>query len=217
MIIGSKASADNSSRCHGGSLKSEGPYLEQLTHRLAECPPEFLQTPMAAGQGQVDLTAIACDLIRDLGGKVPTGEWANRFGAKLKSVSPTESNRLRLILLACWILSDQWFRGKPQLGLVIPQVLAEGFDELAPVIKAESFVLSPDRREEFCRLCLALLSYRPAGESESHALDQLSALSSVERSKVVAEARRAHARAEEVRKAMAKKAAEEAAAKATRE
>ncbi len=198
-------------------MKQEGPYLEQLTHRLAECPQDFLAAPVIAGAGQVDVLAVVCDLLHDLSVKIPTGEWSAKFGAAVKSNASGEVNRLKLILLACWLFSDDWFKEHAAATIVLPSILADGFNELAAFIKADSFVSAGERREEFCRHCLALLSFRPAGESEIKALDQLAALSSVERSRVVEEARSAHARAEQIRKAMAAKAAEEAAAKASRE
>lgn len=198
-------------------VKEEGPCLEHLTHRLAETPGEFLAQPVVAGNGQIDVRAVACDLLRDLGIKIPAGEWIKKFGVENSKATPKDVNRLRLVLLACWLLADPWFRDRAPVHSAAPKLLMDGLDELALIIKAESFITSAERREEFCRLCLALMSYRPAGESEERALDQLAALSSTERSKVVEDARKAHLRAEAVRQAMVKKAAEEAAAKASRE
>lgn len=195
----------------------EGPVLEHLTHRLAETPQEFLLPPKAEGSsGSIDVVAVVCDLLRDLKSPIPAGDFINKITGSPPASAP-KLNRMRLILLASWLLADSWFQGKPAVAAALPKVLTEGFDELASLVKADSFVTSPERREEFCRLCLALLSYRPAGESEERALDQLAALSSTERSKVVEEARKAHKRAEQIRQAMMKKAAEEAAAKASRE
>lgn len=204
--------------CQGASVPVivEGPYLEQLTHRLAQTPAEFLAQPVIGGHGEIDVLAVACDLLRNLDIKIPAGEWIKRFSVADKPTARAV-NRLRLILLACWLLTDPWFADKAPVKAAAPKLLMEGLDELAAIIKVESFVTSAERREEFCRLCLALMSYRPAGESEARALDQLAALSSTERSKVVEEARKAHMRAEAVRQAMVKKAAEEAAAKASRE
>ena len=55
------------------------------------------------------------------------------------------------------------------------------------------------------------------GESAAQAKDRLTALDSLERVKVLRDTLEAEARANEVRKMMAKRAAEEAAAKETRE
>jgi len=48
-----------------------GPELEWLTHRLAECPPEFLRPP-GGGKGMLDIEAVVGDLLRDLGLTVVT-------------------------------------------------------------------------------------------------------------------------------------------------
>ena len=90
--------------------------------------------------------------------------------------------------------------------------LATGLDELAEVAQAGQLVADADRREELARLCLKSLGLRPAGESVAQAEDRLSTLDSVERSRVIREARAAEERARKIREEMARKAAEEAAA-----
>ena len=67
------------------------------------------------------------------------------------------------------------------------------------------------------RLCLRDLGLRPEGETEAQAQDRLTTLSTAERSRVLAAARQAEERARAVREAMAKQAAEEAAAQYSRE
>jgi hypothetical protein len=96
-------------------------------------------------------------------------------------------------------------------------LLSQGLETLAAAIRAESVVADPDRREELVLFCLKSLGLRPQGETEAQAADRLTALDSVERSRVVRETREAEARAREVRQMMARRAAEEAAAKASRE
>jgi hypothetical protein len=71
----------------------------------------------------------------------------------------------------------------------------------------------PDRREELVRLCLKGLGLIPQGESAAQAADRLTTLDSVERDRVIRETRQAEARAREIREAMARKRAEEAAAR----
>ncbi len=75
----------------------------------------------------------------------------------------------------------------------------------------------PDRREELSRLCLRALNLRPAGETAAQAQDRLTTLNTVERQHVIAAARAAEERARQIREAMAKQAAEEAADKWSRE
>ena len=52
-------------------MRNEGPRLELLTHRLSECPPEFLLTPRIGEAGQIDVIAIVCDHFRWLGTQPP--------------------------------------------------------------------------------------------------------------------------------------------------
>ena len=70
-----------------------------------------------------------------------------------------------------------------------------------------------DRREELVRLCLSELGIRPAGETVDEATDRLNTLDSVERVNVVRKTRKAEARARKIREEMARKRAEEAAAR----
>ncbi len=190
-------------------MKTKGPLLEQLTHRLAECPAEFLAEPKLGGKGVVHVDAVVSDLLRDLGGTSLNDDEAGRFVLASKS----ERNRLRLVLIAAWLLRHEWFC---QVGCYAESAkgwLGGGFDGLPDLVVADLFVRDPDRREELARLCLTALSLRPAGENEAQAADRLKTLSCVERNRVVQESREQVQRARELREAMKKKAAEEAAAK----
>jgi hypothetical protein len=79
---------------------------------------------------------------------------------------------------------------------------------------AEKFISDPDRREELARLCLKGLGLRPAGETEAQAQDRLGTLNTAERQRVIAAARAAEKRAQEIRDAMAREAARQAEIKA---
>ena len=58
---------------------------------------------------------------------------------------------------------------------------------------------------------------RPAGESVAQAQDRLTALSSIERNRLLAASRAAEERSRAIREALARKAAQESADKYTRE
>jgi hypothetical protein len=198
-------------------MKSEGPQLESLTRRLAECPVDFLGEPRSAkGQGQVDVAAVVFDLLRDLGGRVLSRKEAEEFLLK-NPKSKDERNHLRLVLITSWLLHDIWFRTRGHFDEKAYQLLTEGLKELARLIDPPKFVSDPDRREELSRLCLKGLDLRPAGETLEQAQDRLTTLDSVERVKVVKAAREAEERARLIREEMARKAAEEAAANYGRE
>jgi hypothetical protein len=125
---------------------------------------------------------------------------------------------LRLTLIACWLLADDWFkRNGRALVIEIKRFLMEGVHELAISGAADKFTTDADRREELARVSLAQLSLRPAGETETQAQDRLMTISSSERQRVIKAARAAEERARHIREAMARQAAEEAQAKAMRE
>jgi hypothetical protein len=196
-------------------MKNEGPPLETLLRRLAECPPDFLAEPRLGAAGVVEVAAVVADLVRDLGGASLTAEQAAPF-------RPTGSprahrNRLRAVLVAAWLLHDPWFRERKQFADPAYGFLAKGLGELAGLVPAPQLVLDADRREELARLALQALGLRPAGETAEQAQDRLTTLNSAERQRVIREAQEAERRAQEVRAAMARKAAEEAAAKYMRE
>jgi hypothetical protein len=191
-------------------VEGEGPVLEALLRRLAECPPEFLAEPLLGGSGTVHVGAVVSDLLRDLGGAGLGGDDAKYFGG---ANSKKNRNRLRTILVAAWLLHDPWFRARQKFAGAARKILEHGLTELSDVVQAPQLVSDSDRREELARLCLKGLGLRPAGETAAQAEDRLTTLNSAERQRVVRAAREAERRAQEIRDAMAKKAAEEAAAK----
>jgi hypothetical protein len=182
-------------------MDSEGPFLEALTRRLAECPAEFLLGPEA-----ISVTAIAQDQLRAMGVALPDILMGNR-----------DDSFLSLVAVACWMLHDEWFLARPELAAKMQRLLGAFLQPLSAVVPAMEFVNDPDRREELARFCLTQLGLRPQGESPAQARDRLTALDSMERVRVLRDTQAAEARAQEVRRMMAKRAAEEAAAKATRE
>jgi hypothetical protein len=193
-------------------VTEEGPELTGLLDRLAECPRDFLDEPRIGTSGRVVVGAVVFDLVDELG-------WGDGSNVHLpfESTDPSDRNALRITLVACWLLHDPWFRARHDLGALAHAFLVEEPPMLARVVDAERFVTDPERREELARHCLARLGLRPRGETEAQATDRRTALDSVERRRVVEATRAAEERAREVREAIAKKAAEEAAAKATRE
>ena len=187
-------------------MEAEGPVLEALTHRLTDCPEEFLLAPRLDETGTISVAAIVNDHLRAMGVAAPDVLRETKDLALLS-----------VIAVATWLMHDDWFLSRPQLTQKMQWLLTRALTPLSTVVPAKYFVTDPDRREELARFCLAELGLRPQGESIAQAKDRLTALDSVERVRVLRDTREAQARAEEVRKMMAKRAAEEAAAKATRE
>lgn len=197
-------------------MNEEGPLLEHLVRRLAECPREFLGRPVIKGKGEVNVLAVVSDLVADLGGEPIRGSVALRLGGSAID-SLAEVNRLQLVLVTSWLLHDEWFRGKKNAARFALEFMDKELDKLASLVGASLFVTDAERREELVRHALSGLGYRPAGETELQARDRLTALSSIERQRVLEESRFAQERAEAVRKAIAEQAAREAAAKSSRE
>lgn len=194
-------------------MTQEGPYLETLTRRLTETPLEFLAEPMLGEKGVVAVKAVLSDLLYELRGE--RSGLVENFDLK---ISAANRNRLRLTLIASWLLADEWFkRNGRALTPAIEQFLTDGVWELAASGAAEKFTTDADRREELARVSLAQLGLRPAGESEAQAQDRLMTISSRERQRVIKAARAAEERARHIREEMARQAAEDAQAKAMRE
>ena len=187
-------------------MGTEGPILEALTHRLSECPEEFLLAPRIGDSGAISVIAIAHDHLRAMGIAAPQILENSRDAAFLSLVS-----------VAAWLLHDDWFLARADLAPKMERLLGAFLQPLSAAVPAKEFVTDPDRREELARFCLAQLGLRPQGETAAQAKDRLTALDSLERVRVLRDTQAAEARAQEVRKMMARRAAEEAAAKATRE
>ena len=188
-------------------MKTEGPLLERLTHRLQECSAAFLEEPVIGGSGIVSVEAVVADLVRGLEGE---NLLRPRTDA-LRSKRAKERNWLRLVLIASWMLHDPWF-GEQHLGEAALGFLAHELKALARLVDAEAFVTDPDRREELARHGLRHLGFRPKGETEAQAQDRLATLDSVERARVVRETKAAEERARKIREAMRRKRERELAA-----
>ncbi|HEX2731170.1 MAG TPA: hypothetical protein VHM70_06185 [Polyangiaceae bacterium] len=190
----------------------QGPELEWLTRRLADCPEDFLLQE-APGQQDPDLEAVVADLLRDLG----QGQVSEKETKAFRDDGSLPRATRRLALITSWLLHDAWFLNQARFASAALRLLSSGLLELSQLVKIELFVRDPDRREELVRLTLAALELIPAGENEALAKDRLTTLSSVERKRVLEATKAARDHAERVRKAMAEKAAEESAARYGRE
>lgn len=196
-------------------MQAEGPDIRELTRHLAECPPIFLEEPVQpSGQGGVHVAAVLSDLLARMGAprlspaEVPLFRYSNKKAVR------KERNRLRIALLGAWFFSHHGLRGSDTAER-LRRWLGHDLSALAEAIPADDLVRDTDRREEFARLCLAALEMRPLGESPAQAQNRLSALSTVERQRVIAEARAAEERARQVREELERKRREEEAAAST--
>ncbi|MCB1169361.1 MAG: hypothetical protein KDK25_03455 [Leptospiraceae bacterium] len=181
--------------------------IHLLMRRMAGCPSELYESP---GETVVPL-AVVQDTVFHLGGPA----LAPSIRKEIKSMKA--SGRISFVLLACYILSDPIFASRKDLLPAALELLSHGFIELSAVARASDFVLSTDRREEMVRLCLNSLGLLPEGEKKEMAANRLEALDTVRRVSLMKKATELRKRQEELRKAMERKAAEEAASKWSRE
>lgn len=193
-------------------MTHEGPTLEHLLRRVAETPSDFLAEPRtSAGRGIVHVHAVVCDLLALHGYGAPDSRHFIPDG------SAASGRRASVALLLCWLLVDRELIEAKLPGSLLLALLAEGASELGSQNAAAKYRDDPERREELVRFTLARLDLRPAGESVAQAADRLTALSSIERNRVLLASRMAEERARAVREALARKAAQESADKYTRE
>lgn len=141
-----------------------------------------------------------------------------RFDAALldRLLPPAASrNQQALTLLVAWLLAE------PSLPLPADPAgyarLAEDLAQLAPELSAERCLVEDDRREELARLLIGALGLLPAGESAAQARDRYTAVSTLEAVRLAGLSRAREQRAQEILAALARKAAEEAADKWSRE
>jgi len=189
--------------------------LETLLRRIAETPPEFFEAPFVGRSGMVHVGAVVHDTLIELGGPEPAIEQLRDFAPA--KADEQERRRLRLALLTCWLLGERGFRSRDLGARALAFLSGTELRELAGLVDAPKLVADPDRREELTRLTLRALGLRPAGETAAQAQDRLATVSSVEAARLFRESQAAEQRAREVREAMARKAAQEAADKAYRE
>lgn len=192
-----------------------GPELEVLTRRLAATPAEFLEPPRVQDRGSLHVAALCNDVALRLGARLPPASLP-RFLAD----GPQDANRLAVAAILCWLLADEWFVAAAPARSTMPQLL-ELLDttagELARSARAQQYVADPEGREELARVALARLGFVPAGETPEQAADRLTAISGMERRRLLEASRAAEQRARQIREALARKAAEEAADKWSRE
>jgi hypothetical protein len=189
-------------------MQQEGPLLESLLHRLSECPPEFLETPFP-GKGGINVLAVVCDHLRKIAPDQPPD-----LDADLKQISTYSENHRSLLAVVSWLLHDEWFLNRAFLAPKMKALLLSAeLAGLAPLVPAGKLIEDPDRREELVRVCLRGLGLRPNGESELQAADRLNTLDSAERVRVLHATAAAERRARQIREAMARQAAQDAASR----
>lgn len=191
-------------------MQQEGPQLERMLRRLAECPEEFLEPPSRSGKPGIDVAAIVCDHLRAISPDPPPESQRQA----LQRVRAAKPDHQQFIALAAWLLHDEWFLKRPEHVSAMWRLFgSQELAQLAALVKPAAAVNDADRREEFVRICLRGLGLRPEGESQALAQDRLTMLDSAERQRVLRATAAAQRRAREIRERMARAAARDAASR----
>lgn len=186
-------------------MNSEGPALAALTHRLAECPEDFLAASEDE-QALVRMTALLADYFRRHGTNHPL-RLDDPFFGRIQShkAKAARQRHAGLICVALWLFYDSWFETKTEyLESIWALLRSDHFEAISRLIPPRLAISDPDRREELARVCLFGLALRPEGETVPQATDRLVSLNSLERERILSETATAEKRAREVREAMAK-------------
>ncbi len=189
-------------------MKQAGPDLTSMIHHLQSCPHEFLMAPKTARKSGIHTGALCHDLMWSLQEEsYVTREIAPFSLPKAKKKTPF----LKTIQVCCWLFSFPWFRGKDDLLYPIRQFLTSGLQEIAAHVSADLLLEDRERSEELCRMALFACDLVPAGETTAQAMERLETVSTMKRKELLQATAKAHKRAMEIKRAMAEKAAREAA------
>jgi hypothetical protein len=191
------------------------PALAEFLRWLADMPDIFSAEPHGFAGGEVPVAAVVADLFDTYFGAPPEESLLAAF--RLANTGKAERNRLRWVLAACHLLWHPALRGGPATPERLHRLLLQDLATLASVVKADDLRTEEERREELIRRTLSALALLLPGESAKEAEDRLAQVDSVERRRLLRKAAEKEQRAREVREMMARRAAEEAAAKISRE
>ncbi len=202
-------------------MKNPGLPLEELIDHLIRIPGEFMNKNIKAAAAGKNLyvPAIVNDLLTDIGGFPLNDEEILKHFTDKKNSKTDNTNYLQIVSILCYIYEYGYFTSKKQGSEEIKSfLLSQKLIDLSNAVKsADEFITDPDRREELCRVALDVIGYYPEGENQKNAMDRLSTLDSVERKKILTKTAEAQKRAKELKEAMMRQEAEEAASKMSRE
>lgn len=187
------------------------PPLAEFLRWMVEMPEAFRAEPEGFAGGTVAVHAVVADLFDTYFGDPPDEPTLARFLPANRS--RLERNRLRWVLAACRLLWHPSLRTRSFQREWLTTFLADDLLPLAGVAPAEGLLTDEERREELIRRAFLALGLLLPGETEREAEDRLTQVDSVERQRLLREAAEKEKRAREVREAMARRAAAEAAAR----
>ena len=182
--------------------------IDALAHRLREAPSSFLRPQ--THKSIPALKAFISDLLFHLTGELPEYTTLKDFSWRNipKKGSVTKENYLGIVLLVVWLLYDPAFEhliderlpdkdaSQDRTKAVTADLTTDLFAflkgpivALAGLVEASSFVTDSDRREELIRVCMYTLEVGIVGEETALSSDRRQALDSVERDRLIKEAK----------------------------
>lgn len=191
------------------------PTLAELLHWMAEMPAAFRAQLQGFPDGTCNVRAVVADLYSTIFGRPASA--ATLAICEPSHLEENERNRLRWILAAAHLLWHPIFRRQAPTPVGVERLLVRDVAAIAKLVTIEQLDEDEERREELIRLALRAVNWLLPGETTNEADDRFKQVDSVERQRVLHAAAQRERRAREIREAMAKKAAIEAAAKVTRE
>ncbi len=191
---------------------TQGPSVTELTRWLADIPGDFLG--YLPEQGDFDISALVSDLLLTSGQPALNKQEAAQYH---RVNYPKNRNCLQILLYICHILNHPFFHDSTRGNKIRACLAHKWWSDLSALKEHSVFIQDSLRREELVRVVLHLMEVQPAGESREHAQDRLKTLDSLEEKKIEEQSQAARKRVQEIREAMARQAAEEAASKMSRE
>ena len=191
------------------------PPLSDWLRWVAELPAACRATPEGFPGGTIRVRAVVADVFDSLFGAPADAPLL--AACEAHDAGKGERNRLGWILAASHTLWHPSLREAPGSRSAIERLLVEELAGVAAVVPVDALGSDEERREELVRRVLRAAKAALPGESAGDAEDRLKQVDSIERHRVLCAASERVQRTRKVREAMARKAAEEAAAKVSRE
>jgi len=190
------------------------PPLAEMLRWVASMPAPFRAAPEGFSGGNVRVRAVVADLFESLQGDPPSPVLLAAFEPARDAV---DSNRLRWVLAVAHLLWHPYFRRHPPPREALERFLVQEVARLAGVVNVDRLQHEEERREEIVRRAFRAFGLSFDGESPEDAEDQFRQVDSIERRRLLLSAAQRERRAREIRETMARRAAQEAAAKVSRE
>lgn len=193
------------------------PELYYFMQRLQNTPIQILEYSLTSKESNVksiNPISIIKDVFYDFG--LSFGEW-NSIQIPIHEDDSIQENYLRTLLIFIYLLADPFFKTRNIHFSRLKEFLFQKVKSYSGIVKSRDWIYDLERREEIIRITLQAFDLRPKNESPNQSADRLLSIDSIEREKMIAETRKAQARAKHLREEMARQEAEEAASKYNRE